>query len=797
MVDLYTHFNKVFARISNMIRKSFVSLPGKDTGDYPYDQINYFGKTVNSQRILPYGYSATPPTQTMSLAVSNMGQEESVSHIPYGTKERFKNLNVGEVCVGSPVTGSYVKFNADKSISIYSLGKFVETIQSDVQINVTGNYAATISGTYSITSSGDYKITSPNLNFANGYGTAKDWTLTDLQPEHFVVTDTNKKLISGDPVSNAIGWNNAAAAIASATPLDTPNTLVKRDANGRAALALNDDNSTPRLSLDHNNRQLINEDGYVVGDWKLSQLHSFAGSVDYLSADWSNFTLNSWQTALITTHYITVAFESINWKDCQLKSFYVQVFPHPLHWNVVPFTSLDWKQCSLIGTDTNESLNWDGHSTNYYGGTNISIDYGGGALYDQASFISLDWANRFAYDASFILSIDWTNRLAIDNVSVNSIDWNSRALFDLTPQLSLNWNNRILYDNTYSGYPISTETPSFDWQNRQAFVQDPSNVTQLSLDYANGLLSSFYYVPHPTPHYINFTSLDWKQGYLYDMSGNISINWQLYNAFDTSAALSIDWNARQLFDNSGTALPTLDWEAKNTYHFENSNGGNYQSIDWQNYQLYGLCTKSRPIFPPHPYLDPFLSIDWKNCITYSPTTAPLAPSVASLDWQQRFLYYSDGASISIDYGSSFSYCQDGTLSIDWQNRVLCDVYGNAIVDWANYILSDSDGFPIIGFGNGNFYLNDGDSHLSVDYGARTLVDGSYTCVDWGNRNLNNSTGNPVLNFTNGIKFLSGSTGSGAALLGANSSSTHLTAPYTWIDVVAPDGTLCVMPIWKK
>jgi hypothetical protein len=43
----------------------------------------------------------------------------------------------------------------------------------------------------------------------------------------------------------------------------------------------------------------------------------------------------------------------------------------------------------------------------------------------------------------------------------------------------------------------------------------------------------------------------------------------------------------------------------------------------------------------------------------------------------------------------------------------------------------------------------------------------------------------------------GSTGSGTASLGTNCPASVLTAPYTWIEVTAPDGTLCVQPIWKK
>lgn len=51
-------------------------------------------------------------------------------------------------------------------------------------------------------------------------------------------------------------------------------------------------------------------------------------------------------------------------------------------------------------------------------------------------------------------------------------------------------------------------------------------------------------------------------------------------------------------------------------------------------------------------------------------------------------------------------------------------------------------------------------------------------------------GVPKFNSANG-------TGAGIALLGANSPSAHLAAPYTWVDVLAADGTLCTMPIWQK
>lgn len=39
-------------------------------------------------------------------------------------------------------------------------------------------------------------------------------------------------------------------------------------------------------------------------------------------------------------------------------------------------------------------------------------------------------------------------------------------------------------------------------------------------------------------------------------------------------------------------------------------------------------------------------------------------------------------------------------------------------------------------------------------------------------------------------------GTNSALLGSNCPATHFTAPYAWINVLAPDGTPCVQPIWQ-
>jgi hypothetical protein len=46
------------------------------------------------------------------------------------------------------------------------------------------------------------------------------------------------------------------------------------------------------------------------------------------------------------------------------------------------------------------------------------------------------------------------------------------------------------------------------------------------------------------------------------------------------------------------------------------------------------------------------------------------------------------------------------------------------------------------------------------------------------------------------KIKNGSTGAGSAALGANCPATTLTAPYSWLKMLAPDGSVVYVPAWK-
>jgi phage gp45-like len=138
-MNIKPQFHKIHNRVSNYIKKVYVSLSGQDSGDYSNAQITYYGKTTYSQTLYPYGISANAPSNTLGLSFNLSGQEENLMVIPYAAKERFKNLKSGEVVFGSPAIGSYVKFLANGDIEISSKNKVIITAASDINITTTGN----------------------------------------------------------------------------------------------------------------------------------------------------------------------------------------------------------------------------------------------------------------------------------------------------------------------------------------------------------------------------------------------------------------------------------------------------------------------------------------------------------------------------------------------------------------------------------------------------------------------------------------------------------------------------------
>lgn len=110
----------LLAKLSNIIKRAAITLTNADDKVISYSQVKYLNNTALAENIYPYGMNANAPAGTISVLFTVGNNEGNLAAIPYCQSERFKNLKSGEVVVGSPSTGSYIKFDQGKTISINS-----------------------------------------------------------------------------------------------------------------------------------------------------------------------------------------------------------------------------------------------------------------------------------------------------------------------------------------------------------------------------------------------------------------------------------------------------------------------------------------------------------------------------------------------------------------------------------------------------------------------------------------------------------------------------------------------------
>ena len=126
----------------NLIKRAMTTLKQDTTGKYPRVQCTYFGKTKIAQVLSPYGLYGSLPVGSLLLLFNTMGEEEKAVGIGECPEKTFNNLKEGEVIVGNPVTGSFIKFNSEGNIEILSgditvTGNDVQITAENVKVEAT------------------------------------------------------------------------------------------------------------------------------------------------------------------------------------------------------------------------------------------------------------------------------------------------------------------------------------------------------------------------------------------------------------------------------------------------------------------------------------------------------------------------------------------------------------------------------------------------------------------------------------------------------------------------------------
>lgn len=129
----------IWNKLQHLIKHSYISNTQQDGQSFYNAQIVSYGGASQSIIYHPYGMTTCPPINSMGITLSGSGYAENKMTLPYSTQYRWTGLQNGEVQLGNPVSGTYIKFDKDGNVTIYTPNK---------QVNITGD--TTITGTLTV-----------------------------------------------------------------------------------------------------------------------------------------------------------------------------------------------------------------------------------------------------------------------------------------------------------------------------------------------------------------------------------------------------------------------------------------------------------------------------------------------------------------------------------------------------------------------------------------------------------------------------------------------------------------------
>lgn len=94
-----------------------------DIGDARTGYFYIAGRAQKGYILSPYGLCSNPPLGSSGVAINVNGGGSYPTGIVDYPSQRFKDLEEGEVAIGNYNTGSYIKFDKDGNIRVYTTGK--------------------------------------------------------------------------------------------------------------------------------------------------------------------------------------------------------------------------------------------------------------------------------------------------------------------------------------------------------------------------------------------------------------------------------------------------------------------------------------------------------------------------------------------------------------------------------------------------------------------------------------------------------------------------------------------------
>lgn len=125
-------FDFFINKLKNIIRIGYISLNNSDDSkDRHIYTVSQYNSQFNSYAIYPYGISANAPENSQAVIFNIQDSQGVTACIPVNHKERFKNLNTGEVKIGNFVKKNNIFFDKDGNVIITSTNKKDAKIELD------------------------------------------------------------------------------------------------------------------------------------------------------------------------------------------------------------------------------------------------------------------------------------------------------------------------------------------------------------------------------------------------------------------------------------------------------------------------------------------------------------------------------------------------------------------------------------------------------------------------------------------------------------------------------------------
>jgi len=147
-------FNDIIRMLRNLVKRGIQTDAPNDGGSNQIVKAKFMGQTREVKQVTPYGFYGSSPIGSELIIFSARSNPDDLYGISNIYKQRFKNLQEGEVVVFNVLSGSYSYFKEDGTIEVVSKKDLIATVEGDVIATVAGDVTATIIGDTLLTTTG-------------------------------------------------------------------------------------------------------------------------------------------------------------------------------------------------------------------------------------------------------------------------------------------------------------------------------------------------------------------------------------------------------------------------------------------------------------------------------------------------------------------------------------------------------------------------------------------------------------------------------------------------------------------